>query len=152
MVKNKILYVICVAYIVAGWSVYTTPPTSLDIIRQADPSITAHTNMFSLHQIGMIFMATSVLAILLILWKKVNLAYAIMTFLLVWWSLLYLVSWSQTGYYQSVYGFVNYALTASLLILCSRIVEMPKGMRESMNSPLPLAELDFKFNHQGEEK
>lgn len=144
--RNKILYVICLAYFVAGWSVYTMPDVSLDLIRQADPSITAHTDMFTLNQIGLIFMIASTVAVLLAVFKKkTDWGYSLMTFVLVWWSLLYIVSWYQTGYWQSIYGLVNYGLTATILILCSRIIEMPKGMRESSSTPLPIAELDIRL-------
>lgn len=135
--KTKILYVIAVAYFVSGYKVYTTPDVSLALIRQLDPSITAHTDMFTLHQIGVIFMLSTVLAAGLAFKKKIGLAYGLLTFLLVWWGLLYVVSWIQTGYWQSAYGLVNYAFTATILILCSRIVDIPKGMRESLNTPLP---------------
>lgn len=134
--KNKIMYVICVAYFVAGYSVYTLK-VPLDLIRQADPSITAHTDMFTLHQIGLIFMASTIFAALLTFRGKSEWAYTQMTFLLTWWALLYLVSWAQTGYWQSIYGFVNYALTAIIVMLCSRIIELPPGMLKSQNTPLP---------------
>lgn len=140
--KGLILLVVCIAYFVAGHSVYTTPVTNLDVIRQLDPSITAHTDMFTLHQIGLIFMITSVIAVLLGLFRRLEWGYGLMTFLLVWWSALYLVSWYSTGYWQSIYGFINYGLTASLLILVSRLVEVPKGAKESLEKPLPFGDVN----------
>lgn len=147
--KSKILYVVAVAYFISGYKVYTTPNVSLALIRKLDPSITAHTDMFTLHQIGLIFMVATVLASGLAFKGKVSLAYGLLTFLLVWWGLLYIVSWIQTGYWQSLYGAVNYALTSTVLILCSRIVEMPKGMRESFNTPLPFEILRKEKENRG---
>ncbi len=136
--KRKILYVICLAYFVAGWSVYHTPDVSLDLIRQADPSIVAHTDLFTLNQIGLIFMITTVVsAAIVAFYSRCDWSYGIMTFLLTWWSLLYILSAIQTGYWQSLYGFVNYGLTAMVLILCSKIVDTPEGMDQSLHTPLP---------------
>lgn len=140
--KSKILYLVCLAYFISGFQVYNTSVPSLKLLRQADPSITAHTNIFTLHEIGLVFMlSTAVCAAITLFWNKSQLGYSIITFLLTWWGLLYLVSWIQTGYWQSIYGTVGYGLTVSILILCSRIVESPPGMRESFQTPLPLEEL-----------
>ena len=135
--KNKILYVIALAYFISGFQVFTTPDVSLTLLRQADPSITAHTDMFTLNQIGLIFMSSTALAAVLTWRGKVAWAYSLLTFLLSWWGLLYILSWIRTGYWQSLYGVVNYGLTAAILILCSKIVELPKGMQESWATPLP---------------
>jgi hypothetical protein len=128
-VKSKILYLICIAYFVSGYSVYTTK-APLALIRQADPSITAHTDIFTLHEIGLVFMIGTSVSIILGLLKKVEWAFSLMTFIITWWALLFLVSWARTGYWQSIYSFVNYALVASLLIMVSNIVEMPKTMQK----------------------
>jgi hypothetical protein len=147
--KSKILYVICLAYFISGFAAYNISVPSLELLRKADPSITAHTDLFTLHQIGLIFMISTTIAALLTLKNKVEWGYSLLTFVLSWWAMLYLVSWAQTGHWQSVYGFVNYGLITMVLILCSKIAEMPEGMRESQNSPLPLAELDFRLNKLG---
>lgn len=135
--KTKILYLISLAYFISGYHVFTTSDVSLALIRHADPSIVAHTDMFTLKQIGAIFMMATVAAVLMTLDKRSEWAYGLLTFLMAWWSLLYVVSWIQTGYWQSVYGFVNYGLVAAILVMCSKIAEMPKGMRESFSTPLP---------------
>lgn len=136
--KSKILYAFCLLFFLSGYTTYITPDVSLDLIRQADPGITAHTDMFTLNQIGLIFMIVSLVCTILAVLKKTNAAYSIMTFLLTWWSLLYIVSWVQTGYWQSIYGLLNYGLNVVILILCSKIVEMPKGYKLSHDNPLPL--------------
>jgi hypothetical protein len=140
--KAKILYVVCVAYIVAGISTYNTKvPTN--VLKELNPGLSAHLNMFTVHQIGVMFILVSLLSIVLAAFKKVHLAYGLMTYILAFWSLLYLVSWIRTGYWQSVYGMANYMFVAVILIMCSRIVEMPKNMvDEDPMRALPL--FDFK--------
>jgi hypothetical protein len=121
------MYIVCVAYFLAGFNVYNTK-ISVALYEQLDPSLKAHLHLFTVHQIGLIFMLATISAALLTAFKKVDLAYALMTFLLTWWTLMYVVSWIQTGYWQSIYGIANYALTAAILVLVSRVVEMPKEM------------------------
>lgn len=150
--KNKILYLVCLAYFISGFQVYNTSVPSLKLLRAADPSITAHTNIFTLHEIGLVFMiATVVAAALTHFWKRSQWGYSLITFLLTWWGLLYLVSWAQTGYWKSIYGAVGYGLTVSILILCSRIVDAPKGERESLNTPLPFELIALLKNDKGDQ-
>jgi hypothetical protein len=152
-IKSSILLVICIAYFISGFQVYNISAPSLAAVRAADPSITAHTDLFTLHQIGLIFMITTTIAGICALTHKATWGYSLMTFVLVWWASLYIVSWVQVSYWQSVYGFVSYGLTAFILILCSKIVEFPVGMRESANTPLPLLNLEEHFNNmEGESK
>lgn len=142
--KSKILYLVAVAYFLSGFSTYGTKiPTST--YKQLDPSVTAHLNLLSLHQIGLLFMITSAVAFVLTLFKQVNLGYSLMTFVLMFWTLLYVQSWIQTGYWQSIYGIANYLLTTGILILCSRIVEMPKVLsNHTKELPMPLVNLHMK--------
>ncbi len=143
--KSKILYAICFAYFLSGYSVYTTK-APLELIRQADPSITAHTDMFTLHQIGLVFMIATVLSSLLLFKNKADWAFSLMTFVITWWALLFILSWIQTGYWQSIYGAANYGMVAIILIMVSRIIEMPPAMqtREPMFSDNAQFNLDKK--------
>lgn len=147
--KNKILYAFCLLFFLAGYTTYDTPPASRALIRQVDPSITAHTNMFTLHQIGLLFMAVSLVCTVLAVLKKTNLAYGLMSFLLTWWSLLYIVSWVETGYWQSIYSIASYGLNVVILILCSKIVEAPNGERESLRTPLPFELIELLKKNRG---
>jgi hypothetical protein len=36
------------------------------------------------------------------------------------------VSWVETGAWQCIYGIANYGLTAGVLMVCSRIVDLPE--------------------------
>lgn len=148
--KNKILYAFCMLFFLAGFTTYDTPSASRALIRQVDPSITAQTNMFTLHQIGLLFMAVSLVCTVLAVLNRPNLAYGLMAFLLTWWSLLYIVSWVQTGYWQSIYGIFNYGLNVAILILCSKIVESPKGMQASLATPLPFELIELLKNKKEE--
>lgn len=134
--RAKILYLVSLAYLIAGFSVYNihVPRSTLKL---ADPSLTAHLRLFTVHEIGLLFMLVSLGCILGTAFKKVDYAYSVMTFLIVFWTSLYLLSWAQTGYWKSIYGVANYALVSGILILCSRIPDMPKGMQASQNTPLP---------------
>lgn len=146
--KTKILYLVCFAYFLAGLNVYRTKIPK-ELIVQADPSVSAHLRLFSFHQIGATFMLVTAVCVLLALTKRVARAYSMMTFLLMFWALLYVVSWSDTGYWQSVYGMANYALTASILILCSKIAECSPEFYTSMATPLPIAEINFRLDNEG---
>ncbi len=143
--KSKIMYVVCIAYFISGLNVYNTK-VPLDLLKQVDPSITAHVTILSLHQIGLVFMGMSLLCAALTRFKKTEVAFGLMTFLLTFWAMLYMVSWAQTGYWQSIYGIANYALVCTMLILISRIVEMPKNLQNhTKEGLLPLPLFDFKL-------
>lgn len=134
--RAKILTLISVAYFIAGLNVYLTKvPRAL--LAKADPSISAHLRLFTLHQVGFLFMFVSIGCLIGVAFKKVDYAYSAMTFLIVFWTSLYFLSWAETGYWKSIYGIANYALVSGILILCSRIPDMPKGMELSKNTPLP---------------
>lgn len=118
--RAKVLVLVCVAYFLAGLNVYNSA-VPVDLIKQADPSITAHVNLFTMHQIGAVFMAATAVSFGAALWNKVEYGYALVTFLLAFWTALYAVSWVETGYWQSIYGMANYGLTLGVLAICSRV-------------------------------
>lgn len=126
--KSKIMYLVCVAYFLSGLNLLSNNiPRS--VLKKADPSITAHLTLASVHQVGWFFMIVTPICFALTLLKKVHWAYGIMTFVLFFWALLYLLSWAETGYWRSIYGAANYFLVVGILVLCSRIVEMPKPLQ-----------------------
>jgi hypothetical protein len=126
-VKEKVLYLICVAYFLSGLNVYKiTAPEALLV--QVDPGVTAQLRLFSFHQISLLFVVVTVLCALLAWRGAVNLAYGILTYLIVFWMLLFVISWIQTGYWQSIYNVGNYAMVAGVLFLVSRVVETPAAI------------------------
>jgi hypothetical protein len=144
--KALVLYALCIGYFVAGFNVLNIGATDLALLRQADPGITAHTDIFTLKQIGWFFMIVTILCAILGFLKKVNWGFSILTFVLTWWACLYLVSWAQTGYWESVYGFINYGISALILVLVSRLVDPPTiEYQQVMGAPLPLGEPDTKL-------
>jgi hypothetical protein len=136
-VRAKILYLVSAAYFLAGFQVYQIKATTAQL-KAADPTVEAHLNLFSVHQIGLLFMTTSVVAAGIVLYeelaphaslaiklREISFGYDLMTFVLMFWTMLYGLSWIENGDWHAVYGIGNYGLTVGILLLCSRIVELP---------------------------
>jgi hypothetical protein len=137
-VRSKILYLISAAYFIAGFQVYHTKATTAQL-KAADPTVQAHLSLFTLHQIGWLFMGTSIVSAVIVAYeelapharlaqrlREIAFGYSLMTFVLFFWTFLYLVSWFENGDANAVYGIANYGLTVGLLLICSRIVDLPK--------------------------
>lgn len=135
--RARILYLVSAAYFIAGLQVYHIKATKAQL-KAADATIEAHVNLFSTHQIGLLFMIGSTLSAGIVLYeelaphaslarrlREISLGYSIMTFLLMFWTALYFLSWIENGNWHAVYGIANYGLTVGILLLCSRIVELP---------------------------
>lgn len=147
--RSRILYLVSAAYFLAGLQVYQIKATRAQL-KAADATIEAHVNLFTTHQIGMLFMVGSALAAGIVLYedlaphawlarklREMAFGYSLMTFLLMFWTGLYGLSWIENGNWHAIYGIANYGLTVGILLLCSRIAEIPKsGIPLTMLLPL----------------
>lgn len=120
MKSKYIMWLICFSYFLSGLNLWYTPPQiTKKLLEMADPGTTAQLNLFSIQFYGMFFMVVCVICFALTLVRRTHWAYGIMTFVITFWALLYLVSWAETGYWRSVYDASGYFLTTGLLLLCS---------------------------------
>jgi hypothetical protein len=124
-IKSAIMYFICIAYFLDGLNLYSLPDSDRQILKTLDPSTTAQLDLLSTHQMAYLFTTVCVVCFGLTMWGKVHIAYGLMTFLVLFWALLFLVSWAITGYWQSIYNGAQYFLTTAVLVMCSKIVETP---------------------------
>lgn len=150
--RSKILYLIAAAYFLAGFRVYQIKATT-DQLKAADPTVQAHLDLLTVHQVGWLFMGTAIVSAGVVLYedmaphakwavrlKSIAFGYSLMTFVLMFWTALYALSWVENGDWHALYGIGNYGLTVGILLLCSKIVELPD--KRAVSVPILVAAVE----------
>lgn len=125
--RAKILLLISLIFLSSAVAIFSTPIPAAALA--ADPTLHAHLHLLTIHEIAWLFTGVSVFGIVSSFFQRlIAWGYAAMMFANIFWLLLYVLSWIETGYWRTVFSATEYALIVGILWIGSSVVEIPKAL------------------------
>lgn len=125
--RAKILLLLSLIFFLSGIALFSLPIPAAALA--ADPTLHAHLRLMSVNQIAWLFTLVGGFGVLTSLFKRlITWGYSALMFVNMFWFLLYMLSWAETGYWRTIFAAAQSGLIIGTLWIASNIVEFPKPL------------------------